>query len=410
MKVLSTLMRVSVVLLFLSVCLAATGTVQAQEKNEILIGAPISITGPNAMNGIEQEWAYRQAIDDYHKAHGGGIYVKEAGKKVPIKLVYHDDESDPGKAQGVMERLIRMDKVDLLLSTQYDFMVYPTAMIAEKYKKYYHASVCWPESYLPGNFKWSTDLFGNPTEMSSVPFQIWQKQVPKAKWPKRIALFMMDNPPGEAMAGRFHENGPKYGYDEFPVDEPFAFFSTDYSSQILKAKAKKIDAIMLLSLPPDAITMLRQMKELGFSVPYFHGWAGTWPSEFSKALGPDADYILSDGFWSKEYPYSISKELGERYYKQFNKDSVSIGLFYAQATILFQAIEMAGTVDSKTVRDTVMENEWKDTLVGDVKYNEQGYAAIPSVALQWWKGEQKLVYPFFPGGWQVKLAPPWNER
>jgi branched-chain amino acid transport system substrate-binding protein len=91
MKVLSTITRVAVVVLFLSVCLAVTGTVQAQEKNEILIGAPISITGPNAMNGIEQEWAYRQAIDDYHKAHGGGIYVKEAGKKVPIKLVYHDD-------------------------------------------------------------------------------------------------------------------------------------------------------------------------------------------------------------------------------------------------------------------------------------------------------------------------------
>jgi branched-chain amino acid transport system substrate-binding protein len=410
MKVLSTLMRVAVVLLFLSVCLAAPGTILAQDKTEILIGAPISMTGPNAMNGIEQDWAYRQALDDYNKANGGGILVKEAGKKIPIKFVFHDDESDPGKAQGVMERLIRMDKVDLLLSEQYDFMVYPTAMIAEKYKKYYHATVCWPESYLEGNFKWSTDLFGNPTEMSTVPFEIWRKQLPKEKWPKRIGLFMMDNPPGQIMTKRWMENGPKYGYDSYPVVEPFPFSATDYSALILKAKAKKVDAIMILSLPPDAITFIRQMKELGFSVPYMHGWAGTWPSEFAKALGADSDYILADGFWSKEYPYSISKELGERYYKKFNKDSVSIGLFYSQAMILFQAIEMAGTVDSKTVRDTVMENEWKDTLVGDVKYNEQGYAAIPSVALQWWKGEQKLVRPFFPGGWQLKLAPPWNER
>jgi len=410
MKGLSTLTRVAVVLLFLSVCLAATGMVQAQEKNEILIGAPISITGPNAMNGIEQDWAYRQAIDDYHKANGGGIYVKEAGKKIPIKLVVHDDESDASKGQAAMERLIRMDKVDLLLSTQYDFMVYPTAMIAEKYKKYYHASVCWPESYLEGNFKWSTDLFGNPTEMSTVPFEIWRKQVPKEKWPKRIALFMMDNPPGEIMTKRWKENGPKYGYDSYPVVEPFPFFSTDYSALIMKAKAKKVDAIMILSLPPDAITFVRQMKELGFSVPYLHGWAGTWPSEFYKALGKDAEYILSDGFWSKEYPYSISRELGDRYYKKFQKDSVSIGLFYAQALILFEAIEKAGTVDSKTVRDVVMKTEWKGTVLGDIKYNEQGYAAIPSVALQWWQGEQRLVRPFFPGGHQVQLAPPWNKR
>ena len=119
---------------------------------------------------------------------------------------------------------------------------------------------------------------------------------------------------------------------------------------------------------------------------------------------------MSDGFWSKEYPYSISRELGERYYKDFNKDSVTIGVFYSQAMILFEAIEMAGTVDGAKVRDVVMKTEWKDTLVGDVKYNEQGYAAIPSVALQWWKGDQKLVYPFFPGGHQVQLAPPWDKR
>jgi branched-chain amino acid transport system substrate-binding protein len=58
----------------------------------------------------------------------------------------------------------------------------------------------------------------------------------------------------------------------------------------------------------------------------------------------------------------------------------------------------------------VVNTEWKDTVLGDVKYDESGFAPIPSVATQWWQGEQKLVYPFFPGGHQVKLAPPWNER
>jgi branched-chain amino acid transport system substrate-binding protein len=410
MKSLSTFTRLAIVLLLLSLCLTGPITAQAQEKSEIVIGAPLTLTGPNAMNGIEQQWAYKQAIDDYQKAHNGGIFVKEFGKTLPIKFIYHDDESDPGKAQAVMERLIRMDKVDLLLSTQYGFMIYPTAMIAEKYKKYYHAAVIWPETWQQGHFKWVTAIFVTPTELSAVPFEIWQKQLPKAKWPKRIALFMMDNPDGETMRQRFHENGLKYGYDSFPVDEPFPFFSPDYSSLVMKAKAQKVDAIMLLGLPPDAITLVRQMKELGLSVPYFHGWAGTWPAEFYKALGKDAEYILSDGFWSKEYPYSISKELGDRYYKEFNKDSVSIGLYYAQAMILFEAIEKAGTLDGAKVREVVVNTEWKNTVLGDVKYDETGFAAIPSVAAQWWQGEQKLVYPFFPGGHQVRLAPPWNER
>ena len=91
MKVLSTFTRLAVVLLFLAVCLAP-GTILAQEKTEILIGAPISITGPNAMNGIEQEWAYKQAIYDYHKAHSCSIPfmalgpVREMGAPMRISV------------------------------------------------------------------------------------------------------------------------------------------------------------------------------------------------------------------------------------------------------------------------------------------------------------------------------------
>ena len=104
------------------------------------------------------------------------------------------------------------------------------------------------------------------------------------------------------------------------------------------------------------------------------------------------------------------KSLGSDSEKSLRRTSVSIGLFYAQAKILLEAIEKAGTLDGAKVKDVVMKTHWKNTVLGDVKYDERGYAAIPSVALQWVKGEQKLVYPFFKGGWQAKLAPPWDKR
>ena len=408
MKNKSTLRWSGFTVLLLAICLLTFNGAIAKE--EILIGAPISLSGPTTMFGSEQKWAYEQAVADFHKARGG-ILVKEIGKRVPIKLILHDDEGDAGKAAAAMERLIRVENPDFFLSTQFDMRIYPCAIIAEKYKKYHHASVCWPETYFKGEvFKWTTDLFCNPTEMSSVPFQIFKKQLPEAERPKRVGLFLMDDPAGEIFRKRCNENGPKYGYTSFPVDEPFAFFAKDYSSLILKAKAKKIDALLLLGLTEDSITLVRQMKENDFSVPYLHGWAGTWASQFYEAMGKDADYILADGFWSKEYPYPGAKELGERFKKEFKRDSVTIGLFYAQAKILFEAIDMAGTLDGAKVREVVLKTEWKDTVLGDVKYDERGYAALPSVAFQWWKGEQKLVCPFFPGGWKVKLAPPWDER
>jgi branched-chain amino acid transport system substrate-binding protein len=395
--------------IFIVVCLLTFSGASAQKK-EILIGAPVCISGPAAMQGLEQKWGYEQALADFMKAKGG-VLVKEIGKKVPIKLILQDDESDAAKAAAAMERLIRVENVDFFLSTQYDFMVYPCAIVAEKYKKYHHASVCWPETWFQGEpFKWSTDFFGNPTEYSSVPFEIFKAQLPEAERPKRIGVFSMDNPPGEIFRKCCNVNRVKYGYPPFPVEEPFAFGAKDYSSLIMKAKAAKIDALILLGMTEDSITLTRQMKENDLSVKYYHGWAGTWASQFYEALGKDAEYVLADGFWSEQYPYPGAKELGERFRKDFKRTSVTIGLFYTQAKILFEAIEKAGTLDGAKVRDVVIKTHWKNTAMGDVKYDERGYAPFVSVALQWIKGEQKLVYPFFKGGWQVKLAPPWDKR
>ena len=59
------------------------------------------------------------------------------------------------------------------------------------------------------------------------------------------------------------------------------------------------------------------MKEAGLNVKYFHGYKGTWAHEFYNALGPDAEGVLMDGFWSEDLPYPGAKELGSRYAKEF---------------------------------------------------------------------------------------------
>ena len=41
---------------------------------------------------------------------GHGIFVKEYGKKLPVRLIVADDASDPGKAAAAVERLIKQKK------------------------------------------------------------------------------------------------------------------------------------------------------------------------------------------------------------------------------------------------------------------------------------------------------------
>ena len=81
------------VLLVIAVSMAPFGGAYGADKKEILVGAIKSMTGGNAMTGAEQKWAYEQSVADINKK--GGVFVKEAGKKLPIRLIFADDKSRP---------------------------------------------------------------------------------------------------------------------------------------------------------------------------------------------------------------------------------------------------------------------------------------------------------------------------
>jgi len=393
-------------LLLLVLCMLPFGTVSAKEKKEILIGTNLPMTGILAMVGIEQKWAYEQAVADVNKA--GGIFVKEYKKKLPVKLIVADDESDPGKAAAVVERMIKMDKVDLLLGGfAAPFGVIPGCVTAEKYKKYYHTSICLIPPWQEHKFKWSTVFFFDLGQACDIPFQVWDS-LPASDKIKKPALLMEDSFDGRAFAGIFRDLAKKHNYT-FALDEPWAIAQKDYSSLIIKAKSIGVDAILIFGADADCITFVRQMKEAKLNVKYLHGWKGTWAGEFWSALGKDAQYILCDGFWSMDFPYPGAKELGERYVKKFNKYSLSIGALYGLCQILWTAVEKAGTLDSAKVREAVLANEF-ETVMGKVKYNKDGVAVFLSIAAQWWDGKQMLVYPFDRTTWKFKLAPPWDKR
>jgi len=394
-----------VTLIAVSVAFASSALAK-KDKTEILIGTNLPMTGGLAMAGVEQKWAYQTAVDDINKA--GGIFVKEYGKKLPVKLIVADDETDPGKAAAAVERLIKVNKVDLLLGGfAAPFGVIPGCVTAEKYKKYYHTSICLIPPWLEHKFKWSTLYFFDLEQACSVPFEIWNS-LPENERPKKPALIMEDTFDGRAFAGIFRGLADKYGYT-FALDEAWTVGAKDYSAPIIKAKNLGVDAILIFGADTDCITFVRQMKENKLNVPYMHGWKGTWAGEFWGALGQDAQYILCDGFWSMDFPYPGAKELGERYHEHFKKYSVSAGALYALCQVLWQAIEKAGTLDSAKVRQAVLDNEF-ETVNGKVDYDENGVALFLSTGSQWWDGKQMTVYPFDRTDYKLKLAPPWDQR
>jgi len=388
--------------LLLTVCLISFSGVSAAEKKEILVGAVNSLTGVNAMTAAECKWAYEQAIADVNKK--GGVFVKELNKKLPIKLIFADDKSTPDGGAAAMERLIKVDKIDLALSSNITPINIAAGTICEKYKVYYSIATSWLDFIEKENFKYVSDVFTSTTKAAETPFLIWAS-LPKDQRPKNPALMMEDNQDGQGFGMGFKAFAKEYGYT-FAVDEPYATGSKDFSSHILKWKAAKADALLTLLWPTDGITLIRQMKEQNLRLPYLHGWKGLWPREFEQAMGKDANYIIHDGFWSSKSGAPGAEDLQKRFMKDHKGlDSVSVGLSYANAQILAMAIEKAGSIKSEKVRDAVFGGEFKGTMMNDVKFNEKGLAFKPLIAMQWWDGERMPLYPPVPSVWKYKPAP-----
>jgi branched-chain amino acid transport system substrate-binding protein len=181
----------------------------AADPKEIVVGTPVSRTGPGAPFGLYMEWGYKVAVDDVNKK--GGIFIKKYNKKLPVRLVIYDDESTPEKATQAVQRLILKDKVNALFSTGNPMNVIPCGMIAEKEGIPMTAAGCPVQAFLgaqpKGGWKYVWDIFFDELEMTKLQFLTMNT----VQSNKKIALFTDNTPDGTIMGGLWKKVAPEMG-------------------------------------------------------------------------------------------------------------------------------------------------------------------------------------------------------
>ena len=108
-----------------------------KQASEIKVGVVQAQTGMYAAFGQGDVFGIKAAVDDINKDGG----VKVGDKKIPIKLVIVDNESDPNKAGSLAESLIVQDKVNFIVSGDEPPPMHPgVSQAAEKHKVIYVTS------------------------------------------------------------------------------------------------------------------------------------------------------------------------------------------------------------------------------------------------------------------------------
>src|SRR6266852_2869413 len=279
-------------LLALSIAACGGSGSGAASNQTVVIGATLPMTGPLGGVGPILKAGYQAAVDDANAAGG----VKVNGTQEKIQLVVLDNASDPNTASSQATTLYLQDNAVALLGPFTPPLTISVSNVAERLKRPLIATATPVEAWLAGRptgWQYSWDVFFDENQQTSLVFQTANLTTTN----KRIALFNDTEQDGITMGKLWLQKAPQYGYTivyhaQFPVG------TTNFSSQIAAAKAANAQVLIAQMIPPDAITLWKQIKALGYRpVTAFCEKCGD-AGGFRQALGTLAEGTMAGNWWS----------------------------------------------------------------------------------------------------------------
>jgi len=352
----------------------------------VKVGAVVPLTGRYGAGGAQVRAGYEIAVEHLNAA--GGVMV--AGKKVPIELTLLDDESDATKTVSRLETLAAHGVVAYLGGFGSDLHA-AAASVAEKNRIPYLGVAFALYKVHQQGFHYLFSPFWKSPDIGQQT-QGLLSTISAAERPKTVAIFQEKTDWGREMATAWTEAGKAAGY-QVVVQGEYAPGAKDFSDLILKAKAAHADAVFALPTPPDGMTMIKQMKELGYTPKLAILIRAPDPPIWSKNLGKDGDFVVLGPGWHSAVKAPGVKELNEAHLKKLGRPADPIaGPAYACVQILAAAVTRAGSLDREKVRDAIAATDMT-TVIGPVKFRPDGTGIVQSVFVQWLNGKQELIWP-----------------
>jgi len=370
----------------------------------IKVGAVVPLTGRYGAGGAQVRAGYEIAVE--HVNQRGGVAV--GGKKMPLELTILDDESDATKTVSRLETLAAQGVVAYLGGFGSDLHA-AAASVAEKNKTPYLGVAFALHRIHQQGFKYLFSPFWKSPDIKQQTVDLLTA-LPAGSRPTAAAIFQEKTDWGREMAAAWTEAAGAAGY-KVVVNAEYAPGAKDFSDIILKAKGANADVVFGLPTPPDGMTIVKQMKELGFSPKMTLLIRAPDPPVWSKNLGKDGDYVILAPGWHHAVKAPGVAELNAAHQKRVGRPADPIaGPAYACVQILAAALDKAGSTDRDKIRDAIAATSMT-TVIGPVKFRPDGTGIVNAVFLQWLNGKQELVWPKESATAALAYpAPPFGKR
>lgn len=382
--------------------LAATTAVSSAAQSEsarVRIGFSIPQTGPLAAPSASQSQAYGLWKDLLNAQ--GGLPIAGIGRR-EIEFVVYDDQSQGAKAAQAYERLCTVDHVDLLLSPYASPMHLGVLPVIERFKRPVIANTIGTTAVRDAHSKymfltqplpdvWGAEVGNLVQSLGAKRVAVIGVQVPFAIETRKFAI-------------------PALEKLNIPIvfNQQYAADIQDMTPLLSRIQAAQPDFLLAFSYLNDSFTLVRQARELNLKVEYFFDLLGPSQASFISRFGPNADGIISCGFWSRHAKTPGTQEFFTAYRKawKMDPDDKDSTIAYASCQILEQAVAKSG-LDPEKLRETLSRERF-ETIVGPVKYDVDNVntGATPGFT-EIQNDVNEIIWPRSLATAEIIRKPPW---
>ena len=377
------------VALLIALTIPVTGQA-APSGPPVRVGGSLALTGPLAATAL------------IHKITGE-IYVEELNRRNgllgrPVEWVLLDDQSKPDVARTLYERLITVDKVDLLIGPYATGAILSAMGVAQRYDKllvhhtfgipslakYERQFPAWPLGPEPGR---------------TVPTLVFDALVASPKPPQTIAIVTDKFPSVHFVSTGAREVAQKRGLREVLYLE-FEFGTRDFGPIAARIKDANPDFLWVGAVGLDGNQILDALKKIDYT-PKNHFYLFPAPGPLAKA--PEGKGALSTTFFEEHPPFTNNAAAAD-FVKLYRERATKAGLPYtavdAQAAasytawqILEAAVTATRSLDDKMLADWLRANR-VETIIGKLRFDgPSNYGDDLSKVKQVQDGKWVVVWP-----------------
>ena len=377
---------------------ALAAAVPALAADPVRLGVALSQSGNLADSAVH----YQRGLElwrDQVNARGGLL-----GR--PVELVMYDDRSDPATAARLYEKLITGDKVDLLISPWGSASTATASAVAEKHKRVFVNAGGASEAIHHRGFK---HVF-----QAAAPISAYVEGIGPLAGKhglKTLAFVGRDYAAARDMAAVLEKRAAEGAY-RIVSSEYFPAGTSDFSSNIAKARQADPDMWVSVGYPNEAIEMVRQFRASNY-LPKLFVHNGVSIDDFLKASGKDGEYAVGISLYEPSLKTQGNAEFVKAFSDKYKMEpGYYSGFAFAGATVLEAAVKAAGSLDQDKIRSALTTLEL-DTVMGHHKVDAKtgGQIGVKGLLVQVRNGKREIIWPeTLKTADAVIPMPPWSER